>query len=114
MLRHASQYMIASVVAAIFGFLGTATFTRMLSPGDYGIYVIGVDPAAQARGLGSTMLHAGCDWMSAAGMPQVMLYVDSANAAGLRLYERAAFALHHEDVLFASTPAAPDPQAAGR
>jgi len=42
MLRHASQYMIASVIAAMFGFLGTATFTRLLSPGDYGVYVIGV------------------------------------------------------------------------
>jgi len=42
MLRHASQYMIASVIAAVFGFLGTATFTRLLAPGEYGIYVIGV------------------------------------------------------------------------
>src|ERR1700722_12628819 len=42
MLRHASQYMIASVVAALFGFLSTATFTRLLSPDDYGIYVIGL------------------------------------------------------------------------
>jgi len=42
MLRHASQYMIASVIAAVFGFVGTATFTRLLSPGDYGVYVIGI------------------------------------------------------------------------
>jgi O-antigen/teichoic acid export membrane protein len=34
--------MIASVIAAAFGFLSTATFTRLLSPDDYGIYVIGV------------------------------------------------------------------------
>jgi O-antigen/teichoic acid export membrane protein len=34
--------MIASVVAAAFGFLSAATFTRLLSPGDYGIYVVGV------------------------------------------------------------------------
>ena len=45
MLRHASQYMIASVIAAVFGFLGTATFTRLLSPGDYGVYVIGIGMA---------------------------------------------------------------------
>ena len=37
--------MIASVIAAVFGFLGTATFTRLLSPGDYGVYVIGVGMA---------------------------------------------------------------------
>jgi O-antigen/teichoic acid export membrane protein len=34
--------MIASVVAAVFGFLSTATFTRLLSPDDYGVYIIGV------------------------------------------------------------------------
>ncbi|MBV8925529.1 MAG: polysaccharide biosynthesis protein [Bradyrhizobium sp.] len=45
MLRHASQYMVASVVAAAFGFISTATFTRLLSPDDYGIYVIGVGMA---------------------------------------------------------------------
>src|SRR6185437_11342535 len=42
MLRHASQYMIASVVAAAFGFISSATFTRLLTPGDYGVYVIGI------------------------------------------------------------------------
>src|ERR1700722_16567418 len=52
MLRHASQYMIASVIAAVFGFLGTATFTRLLSPGDYGVYVIGIGIA----GFGSAIL----------------------------------------------------------
>jgi O-antigen/teichoic acid export membrane protein len=44
--------MIASVIAAMFGFLGTATFTRLLSPDDYGIYVIGVGLA----GFGSAIL----------------------------------------------------------
>lgn len=34
--------MIASVIVAVFGFLSAATFTRLLSPGDYGIYVLGV------------------------------------------------------------------------
>ena len=42
LVRHASQYMIASVIAAVFGFLSAAAFTRLLSPGDYGIYVVGV------------------------------------------------------------------------
>jgi O-antigen/teichoic acid export membrane protein len=44
--------MIASVIAAMFGFLSTATFTRLLSPDDYGIYVIGVGLA----GFGSAIL----------------------------------------------------------
>src|SRR5579872_227989 len=51
MLRHASQYMMASVVAALFGFLGTAMFTRLLSPSEYGIYVIGVGIAGFASAV---------------------------------------------------------------
>jgi O-antigen/teichoic acid export membrane protein len=43
--------MIASVIAAVFGILGTATFTRLLSPGDYGIYVIGVGLAGFASAI---------------------------------------------------------------
>ena len=57
MLRHASQYMVASVVAAVFGFISSATFTRLLSPGDYGIYVIGVGIAGFASSILFTWLR---------------------------------------------------------
>ncbi|MES0883034.1 oligosaccharide flippase family protein [Roseibium sp. SCP14] len=42
MLRHVSSYMIANLVAAIFGFALVVTFTRILSPAEYGIYVVGI------------------------------------------------------------------------
>jgi O-antigen/teichoic acid export membrane protein len=45
LFRHASQYMVASAIAATFGFLSTAAFTRLLSPDQYGIYVVGVGVA---------------------------------------------------------------------
>lgn len=42
MYRHASKYMIANGVSAILGFAAIAIFTRLLSPTEYGVYVIGM------------------------------------------------------------------------
>lgn len=42
MYRHASRYMIANGVSAILGFTAIAIFTRLLSPTEYGLYVIGM------------------------------------------------------------------------
>jgi len=41
LFRHTSQYMISSVVVAVLGFLSAAVFTRLLTPDDYGVYVVG-------------------------------------------------------------------------
>ena len=41
LLRHTSQYMISSAIIAMLGFLSAAVFTRLLSPGDYGVYIVG-------------------------------------------------------------------------
>ena len=45
LLRHTSQYMISSAIVAVLGFLSAAVFTRLLSPGDYGVYTIGLSIA---------------------------------------------------------------------
>jgi O-antigen/teichoic acid export membrane protein len=45
LLRHTSHYLVASAVSAVFGLLSTIVFTRLLSPADYGVYVIGVSTA---------------------------------------------------------------------
>lgn len=37
--------MVSSVVSAIFGFLSAAVFTRLLSPAEYGVFVVGVSVA---------------------------------------------------------------------
>jgi len=90
------------------------------------IYVIGVDPAFQRRGLGRALLQAGCDYLYGAGARSVMLYVDGANAAAQSLYWSAGFTLDHEDRCYELTvepagsgqrpdapPAAPEGLAAG-
>ena len=41
MIRQVSSYMTANVVSAMFGFASVVLFTRVLSPHEYGIYIIG-------------------------------------------------------------------------
>lgn len=46
MFRQVSSYMTANVVSAVFGFISVVLFTRVLSPNEYGIYIIGSGIAA--------------------------------------------------------------------
>lgn len=69
--------------------------------GDVGeVYVLGVDPSAQGRGLGRRLLAAGLDHLASAGCRSVILYVDKADTVAVGLYESAGFAVIHRDVLY--------------
>lgn len=61
------------------------------------IYVIGVDPRAQGRGLGRLLVLAGLSRMDDRGAPQAHLYTDASNRAALRLYDALAFVRDHVD-----------------
>ena len=61
------------------------------------IYVIGVDPSAQGRGLGRLLAVDGLTWLAGRGLRTGMLYVHSANAAALALYASLGFTTHHVD-----------------
>lgn len=77
--------------------------------GDVGeVYVIGVDPAAQGRGLGGRLLQAGLDHLVESGCRSVVLYVDRADTVAVGMYASAGFGVAHRDVLY--VPAAEEQQ----
>ncbi len=55
------------------------------------IFVIGIDPEFQGKGLGQPLTYAGFEWLASRGLTQGMLYVESDNQPALRLYDRLGF-----------------------
>lgn len=64
------------------------------------IYILGVDPAAQAGGLGTPLAVAGLGYLRDRGLPAVILYVEGSNPAALRLYDRLGFRCDRLDALY--------------
>ncbi len=73
------------------------------------VYVIGVDPTAGVRGLGTPLLGAGLRYLRAVGAREVDLYVEADNERALALYHRYGFTLVSADVMYA----APAPERSG-
>jgi mycothiol synthase len=75
-------------------------------PGLGEVYIVGVDPDAQGRGLGRLLTQVGVAWLAQfladADDPAVMLYVESDNTAAVRTYERLDFAVHSVDTAYAA------------
>jgi len=64
------------------------------------LYVLGVDPSWQGRGLGGWLTgHCLAD-LAERGASSAMLYVEGDNTAALATYERAGFTLARSDVQY--------------
>ena len=78
-------------------------------PGLGEVYILGVDPSAQGRGLGKVLTSIGLASLAKrlTGSPEpsepvVMLYVESDNVAALRTYQRLGFRTYSVDTAYAS------------
>lgn len=71
------------------------------------VYVVGVDPAAQGRGIGASLtligLHHLAQRLSGSSQPAVMLYVEADNSAAVNTYRRLGFEVFGIDVAYAAT-----------
>jgi mycothiol synthase len=74
--------------------------------GDLGeVYVVGVDPAAQGRGLGATLTLIGLHHLAerlSESPPTVMLYVEAGNSAAVKTYRRMGFDVFSVDAAYAN------------
>jgi mycothiol synthase len=64
------------------------------------VYIVGIDPSEQGRGLGSALTLIGLHSLRDRGLDEVLLYVDESNAAAVRTYERLGFTRHAVDVMY--------------
>ncbi|HVT21855.1 MAG TPA: mycothiol synthase [Mycobacteriales bacterium] len=78
-------------------------WTKQHSPELGEVYVIGVDPTMQGKGLGQALLLHGMHHLADRGVSTVLLYVEEDNRGAIALYERHGFARWDADRMFART-----------
>jgi mycothiol synthase len=71
------------------------------------VYVVGVDPAYQGRGLGGPVTRLRLAHHARLGLAEVELYVDGDNTAARRTYERLGFVDAAVHAQYGTAPSAP-------
>ena len=85
--------LIAEDATGVLGFHWTKQHDRRTGE----VYVVGVDPGAQGRGLGKVLTLAGLHHLVGLGVDEVLLYVESDNAPAVAVYSRLGFDLADTD-----------------
>lgn len=92
-----ADILLAEVDGEIVGF----HWTKRHGEGLGEVYVLGVHPKAEGKGLGRLLLDAGLAHLAEVGCDRVVLYVDGAEERPVRLYESARFETLRRDVAWA-------------
>lgn len=66
-------------------------WTKQPDPHHGEVYVVGIDPAAQGRGLGRLLTLAGLHHLGSRGVDEVLLYVGAENAPAVHVYSGLGF-----------------------
>lgn len=66
------------------------------------VYVVGIDPSAQGRGLGRLLTLAGLHYLRDRGLDSVLLYTEADNTAAVHTYTRLGFAPFHIDAAYSA------------
>ncbi|MED5810772.1 mycothiol synthase [Mycolicibacterium sp. 050232] len=66
------------------------------------VYIVGVDPAAQGRGLGSVLTLLGLHHLAKRSLPTVLLYVEADNSSAVATYRNLGFEVFGVDVAYAA------------
>ncbi|MFD6393843.1 mycothiol synthase [Nocardia sp. NPDC060259] len=85
--------------ARLLGFHWTKAHPDAAPAGE--VYVVGIDPSAQGRGLGRLLTLAGLRYLRAEGLAEVLLYTEADNHAAVHTYTELGFAPAHIDVAYA-------------
>lgn len=67
------------------------------------VYVVGVDPGAAGRGIGSLLTNTGLRHLRSRGLGRVILYVEADNAPAVTVYERQGFRVLRTEVQYRGT-----------
>jgi mycothiol synthase len=75
-------------------------WTKVHEDGLGEVYVVGVDPDAQGRGIGATLTLVGLHHLAKRGADTVLLYVEADNSAAVKTYQRLGFDVFSTDVAY--------------
>lgn len=93
---NAEGFRLAWVDGRVAGFC----WTKRHGPGLGEIYVVGVHPDFQGRGLGRRIVIEALWYLAGVGCTRGMLYVDTANQTALQLYQSLGFTVDRVDHCF--------------
>ncbi|MGI8457798.1 MAG: mycothiol synthase [Propionibacteriaceae bacterium] len=82
-------------------------WTKRHSPTRGEVYVLGVDPTVESRGLGTALLLSGLHHLHDVGVTEVILYVEAEHERAVRLYAGRGFAVWARDVMYAPPSGSP-------